>query len=244
VTGAASLAGALLDAQRAMHGVVKGGRNVQQGWTFMSVEDVTRACRECLTGAGLVAVYRLTSQAPDSVYLDGYLHVVHAASGQEMKMPMPWPVERAGPQARRAAFSYARKQALVELLLVAEPDDPETEATTSASTPAKVSKAARKAPAAPQPMTDPQRRALWASARKAGYGDITELAGFAAGILGVDLDAHPDQLLGSLSKAEASQLIDALAAVKPATRSTEPDPGDDPWQAHPVAAIPTVQADQ
>jgi hypothetical protein len=233
-----------------MPAVAKHGSNAQQGWQFVTVEDVTRAARAVLNEAGLVAVYRIAADAdPAAAYLDGALHVVLAATGEEMRLPMPWPIERSGPQARRAAFSYARKQSLLELLLVAEPDDPETAAEPAAEPAASQAQGKRRKAGAvhgPSPMSDAQKRMLWVTARQAGYGDPAELAAWAAGQLGVDLDASdPQQLLGSLTRQEASTLIDQLQQVQPATRSTEPDPpGDDPWQAHPVAPIPGGQADQ
>ena len=225
------LAGALLAAQAAMHGVAKSGRNTQQGWSFVTVEDVTRAARECLTGAGLVAVYRLTADAdPAAGSLDGYLHVLHPGSGEELRLAMPWPIERAGPQARRAAFSYARKQALVELLLVAEPDDPETTATTTASTSEQQVSSTHRARGSagdPKPMSDRQRRALWAKARSKGYGDSAELGAWAAGVLGLPADGLD---LSALTSTEASHLLDALDHVQVAHRSQPdgPDP-EDPW---------------
>ena len=232
-TAPGGLAGALLAAQAAMHGVAKSGRNTQQGWSFVTVEDVTRAARECLTGAGLVAVYRLTSDAdPAAGSLDGYLHVLHPGSGEELRLAMPWPIERSGPQARRAAFSYARKQALVELLLVAEPDDPETTATTTASDqPAASGPHRARGSADPKPMSDRQRRALWAKARSKGSGDSAELAVWAAGVLGLPADELD---LSALTAAEASHLLDALDHAQTAHRFQPdgPDP-DDPWARDP-----------
>jgi hypothetical protein len=58
----------------------------------------------------------------------------------------------------------------------------------------------------------------------------------------VDLDAaDPQALLGSLTKQEASALIDALQQVRPAERVTagagDPPPGD-LWTAEPAADQP------
>lgn len=236
----ADLLAALVTAQAHVEGVRKTGRNTSQGYAFVTVEDVTRACRAALTAAGLVAVYRLRPTSdPDPAHLDAELFVAHPASGQTLTLPMPWPVERPGPQARRAAFSYGRKQALVELLLVAEPDDPETSADHPHETEATPPPAARGA-RGPQPMTDPQRRAIWATARKAGYGDVADLAVFAAGLFDADLSTTTaDELLGSLTRAEASALIEALDKAATASRDqpTEPDPHD-PW------AVDAEKADQ
>lgn len=236
-----TLATALLEAQQTMHGVSKTGRNQQQGWSFVTVEDVTRACRECLTSAGLTAVYRLTTDATaDTTTLAGYLEVTHAATGEQLRLPMPWPIERSGPQARRAAFSYARKQALVELLLVAEPEDPETTAPTSASKPA-TSK-----PAKPRRSTDPGERSgppaptekqlkyLHTLLGQHGWNSRESALAYLAAELGREITSSKD-----LSAAEVSEVIDRLKATPKAARSGPADePPDDPWSTEQPAAAP------
>ena len=118
---------ALLEAQRHADAITKSGRNTSQGWAFVTVEEVTRVAREALNRAGLVAYLRVLTPY-DPHMIDAYLALVHPASGQEALFAVPWPVERPGPQARRAAYAYARKQALLELLALSE-SDPETTAT-------------------------------------------------------------------------------------------------------------------
>lgn len=222
-----TLAAALLAAQRNVRPVPKSGVNTAQGWRFIEAHEVVRVARDALHAAGLVAVLRhTTTERLDLPVLDVYLEVTHAASGEVAKYPMPWPIERHGPQARRAAATYAEKEALRHLLLIAEPDDPETHSTPTTTAAAAQPRPDTRPPPRrdPQPMTDPQRHRLWAVARTAGYGDVAELAAFTAGIIGVDLDAaNPDELLRSLTTQEASSVIDALQhASVPAV--DEPDP--------------------
>ena len=121
-----SLWSALLEARRASQGVKKSGRNQAQGWSFVTVEDVTREGLRCLNEAGLVAVLCTNPPTDNLTQLDAWLHVVHAETGETIRLPITWPVARQNDQGLRAAYSYARKQALVELLMIAEPDDPET----------------------------------------------------------------------------------------------------------------------
>lgn len=127
---------ALLDAQRHADAITKSGRNTSQGWAFVTVEEVTRVAREALNKAGLVAFLRVLTPY-DPQMLDAVLVLVHPMSGQEALFSVPWPVDRPGPQARRAAYAYARKQALLELLALSESDPETTAVPEPASRPAK-----------------------------------------------------------------------------------------------------------
>jgi hypothetical protein len=86
-------------------------------------------------------------------------------------------------------------------------------------------KTPKRGPTGDHEMTDPQRRRLWATARARGYGDKKELAAFVCGLLEVEYD---EERLSSLTKAEASRVIDALQAEVLAER-LDGTPPDDPW---------------
>jgi hypothetical protein len=164
------------------------------------------------------AEHRLTSSSEVPLHLlDGYLEVHHPASGEVMRLPMPWPIDRAGPQARRAAFTYATKQSLLQLLAIPEPDDPETAAGGGGE------RDGRQAhPAAVR--THPTREQV-ATLRRllvdAGYADPDRAREWAATTLGRDVTDAAD-----LSAGEVDQLLTSLAGVVRGARDTAT--GDDP----------------
>lgn len=133
---ARSLIEALHTAQSAIKPVTRGGVNRAQGWRFVEASAIVEAARDALTGAGLIA-YMIADGPEDPDWLRLSLRVIHVESGDAISLPMPWPVTRTGDQGRRAAFTYARKQALIELLLIADPDeDPEAHAASTEPEPA------------------------------------------------------------------------------------------------------------
>jgi ERF superfamily len=236
--------GALLEAQRNAMAIAKTGRNTSQGWEFVTVEEVTRVAREALNDAGLVAVLRVPADAAyDPTRLDAYLHIVHPESGEEAKFPIPWGVERAGPQARRAAYAYARKQALLELLALSEPD-PETNAKEpkeKAATPPQPRRTAQRrarpaplqppppdleggAPEPPSPPLDPQPPelasmpqlgAIAAAMSALGYLGREEQHRLAARMLGRDIESAKD-----IHAQEAHQMLDLFTQAQ---ASNDPD---------------------
>lgn len=121
-----SLPLALLRAKQAFKQPGKTGRNTSQGWAFVEAGAVLTAAETAFTDAGLVAVFaEIGDFDPHLVHLA--LTVTHPLTGEVELLPVRWPVDRAGPQARRAALSYAMKQILVGLFLVGD-SDPETHA--------------------------------------------------------------------------------------------------------------------
>lgn len=220
---------ALLAARRASKGVGKSGRNQAQGWAFVTVEDVTREALRCLNEAGLVAVLCTKPSTTDRLTeLDAWLHVVHAETGEAIRFPITWPIARLNDQGLRAAYSYARKQALVELLMIAEPDDPETTAGTGVAQrddiPAPPARPTLSTRPAPKTITDAQLRKLHAL-----FGDIDTAYGHHT-----DTDARrtvaatyaardPDTLdtMRDLTVLEAGKVIDALEARLATIRTGE-----------------------
>lgn len=222
-TTSSTLAAALLDAQRNVRPVAKGGVNTAQGWRFIEAHDVVGAARDALHSAGLVAVLRhAPGERVDAPVLDVYLHVLHPASGQEMKLPMPWPIERSGPQARRAAGTYAEKEALRHLLLIPEPDDPETDAQQPTSS------SGTTRPDAPRSggPSDKQVRYLHVLLGQHGYSSRDSILAYLSAELGRDIGSSAD-----LTGQETSDIITKLKDTPKADRVTAQDApaADDPW---------------
>jgi hypothetical protein len=190
---------ALLTAQAAMAGVPKTGRNTAQGWAYVEAAQVIRAAREALTGAGLVAV--LTLEDYDPHILSAVLIVNHPASGTSLRLPMPWPIERPGPQGLRAAHTYALKQALLELLLVGD-DDPEQHATPAPpDTPRPTRRGTTTAADKP---TQPQTRRMWQLVHETGMTP-SDARRWMGETIGRDITSSTE-----LDRAEVSILIDRL----------------------------------
>lgn len=208
---------ALLEAQRHAQAITKTGKNTAQGWTFVTVEQVTRVSREALNHAGLIAVLRV--DAYDEKHLHATLMLRHPASGQAHEFLADWPVERAGPQARRAAYAYARKQVLMELLMLAEPD-PETDAGMKPVRKAATVQLGAPKPAAPPPKDDragmvtrAQLRAIHAHLTDLDQAEgVTRTAAEHRAIIAQHAGVVGLESSSDLQTGEASKVIDALAA--------------------------------
>jgi hypothetical protein len=121
-----SLTARLLAAQRAMPGVPRTGTNAAQGWQYVEASRLVPVAREALVGAGLAAYLAVDPTMSTDRLLAASLVV--ACDTGTLRLPAHWPIERPGPQGLRAAHTYALKQSLMDLLLVGDPDDPETTA--------------------------------------------------------------------------------------------------------------------
>ncbi len=99
-----TLAGALLDAQRAIDNVAPDARNQHHGYSYASAEAIIRASRQALNGADLTvwprtwAVETIPEGFPDKGFgaTDAMLHVTfvleHGPSGESRDHPLAFPV--------------------------------------------------------------------------------------------------------------------------------------------------------
>ena len=124
---------AFLDAQRAIVQPGKTGSNAAQGWQFLEIGAVMSAAHTALNSAGLVHQFVETGEY-DPQLIEQTFCVVHPDSDEEQRWSIRWPVERAGPQGRRAAISYAQKQILIGLFCIGD-SDPETHAEPTSAPP-------------------------------------------------------------------------------------------------------------
>ena len=124
---------ALLDAQRAIIQPGKTGKNAAQGWQFLEIGAVMSAAHTALNSAGLVHQFIETGEY-DPLLIEQTFLIAHPDSDEEQRWSIRWPVERPGPQGRRAAISYAQKQILIGLFCIGD-SDPETHAEPSSTPP-------------------------------------------------------------------------------------------------------------
>lgn len=187
------LEAALLAAQAALQPIGKTGRNTAQGWQFLEAGAISAAAREVLTAHGLTFRLVLAGIWRDPHVLPAALHVSHPASGESLVLDMPWPVTRPGDQGRRAAHTYALKQALIDLLGISDGPDPEQDAHPTPQVQEK-----------PKPTLDPALQKLWIKVREAGMTQDTARE-WMSHQLGRAVASSKD-----LEPAEVRRLLDAL----------------------------------
>ena len=241
------LTGALVEALATMREPHKSGRadTGTFGYSYLTLPDLSALVRAAFAEHGLAFIQQAQV---DERHVTVTTSVLHSSGETFQTAPLTLTARGLGPQDIGSVITYARRYQLAALVGLSGSDDDDAaapQAAVGADAPATPSRGragskgkAASTPTAPpvepsgraivKPMTDAQRRRLWAQARAVGYGDKADLTMWAAGILD-----RPHLDLHELSTQDASVLIDALTSVQTATREKPTQPVEDEWTLPP-----------